>query len=160
MADWGPGTNTGHGHVWSRPDGMRARCGGADMCRACMADAATLAGRVEGERVPALRWEPRADGVRGSWGFSGGAVVAGVMSIPGGWLWDSVADLGGDTGGIAATPDAAKAAAEAAFRAWCERAGLVARGDAGGMVPPYKEGAGGLRPAGGNGAERGGGGGT
>lgn len=39
---WGPGTNTGHGHVWPRPDGMRARCGGARMCQKCRDDAARL----------------------------------------------------------------------------------------------------------------------
>lgn len=36
----GPGTNTGHGHVWKRPDGMLARCGGPGMCRDCSADQA------------------------------------------------------------------------------------------------------------------------
>lgn len=81
------------------------------------ADAVKLAERVEVERVPPLRWEPREDGVRGSWGFSGAAIVAGVMPAPGGWLWDSVADLGCEWDGMADTPDAAEAAAEAAFRA-------------------------------------------
>lgn len=32
--------NTGHGHVWARPDGVRARCGGPKLCRECAADAA------------------------------------------------------------------------------------------------------------------------
>jgi hypothetical protein len=36
----GPGTNTGHGHVWPRPDGVRARCGGPAMCQRCAIDAA------------------------------------------------------------------------------------------------------------------------
>lgn len=36
----GPGTNTGHGHVWPRPDGMVARCGGPAMCQRCAIDAA------------------------------------------------------------------------------------------------------------------------
>ena len=35
----GPGSNTGHGHVWDRPDGMRARCGGPAMCSECARDA-------------------------------------------------------------------------------------------------------------------------
>lgn len=35
----GPGTNTGHGHVWARPDGYKARCGGAALCRECARDA-------------------------------------------------------------------------------------------------------------------------
>ncbi len=34
----GPGTNTGHGHVWPRPDGARARCGGPKLCRECALD--------------------------------------------------------------------------------------------------------------------------
>lgn len=31
-------TNTGHGHVWERPDGFRARCGGVGLCGECKAD--------------------------------------------------------------------------------------------------------------------------
>lgn len=34
----GPGTNTGHGHVWPRPDGYLARCGGPSTCVQCLAD--------------------------------------------------------------------------------------------------------------------------
>lgn len=30
--------NTGHGHVWPRPDGVKARCGGPGMCSACNND--------------------------------------------------------------------------------------------------------------------------
>lgn len=36
------GTNTGHGHVWERPDGTKARCGGPVMCSKCALDAAAL----------------------------------------------------------------------------------------------------------------------
>lgn len=32
------GSNTGHGHVFKRPDGMRARCGGPGLCAACSSD--------------------------------------------------------------------------------------------------------------------------
>lgn len=35
----GPGSNTGHGHVWPRPDGGKARCGGPGICKPCGADA-------------------------------------------------------------------------------------------------------------------------
>lgn len=35
-------TNSGHGHVWSRPDGSRTRCGGPRMCRVCAIDLADL----------------------------------------------------------------------------------------------------------------------
>jgi len=34
----GPGTNTGHGHVWPRPDGQKARCGGFPKCNVCVSD--------------------------------------------------------------------------------------------------------------------------
>ena len=43
----GPGTNTGHGHVWTRPDGMKARCGGPTVCRECSRVAAALAATSE-----------------------------------------------------------------------------------------------------------------
>lgn len=33
-----PGTNAGHGYVWERPDGARARCGGPAMCGECTKD--------------------------------------------------------------------------------------------------------------------------
>jgi hypothetical protein len=36
------GGNNGHGHVWRRPDGMRARCGGPAICAECAKDAARL----------------------------------------------------------------------------------------------------------------------
>lgn len=32
------GTNSGHGHVWPRPDGLRARCGGRGICAECSRD--------------------------------------------------------------------------------------------------------------------------
>lgn len=32
------GTNTGHGHVWRRPDGYLARCGGPAICQVCARD--------------------------------------------------------------------------------------------------------------------------
>lgn len=34
-----PGTNTGHGHVWPRPDGLVAKCGGPVVCIECAHDA-------------------------------------------------------------------------------------------------------------------------
>lgn len=36
------GANSGHGHVWARPDGVRARCGGPAMCSKCAKDAAMM----------------------------------------------------------------------------------------------------------------------
>lgn len=35
--------NTGHGHVYPRPDGVKARCGGPALCSTCAADAARKA---------------------------------------------------------------------------------------------------------------------
>lgn len=32
--------NVGHGHVYPRPDGVRARCGGPSICSECAKDAA------------------------------------------------------------------------------------------------------------------------
>jgi hypothetical protein len=34
------GSNTGHGHVFPRPDGVKARCGGPGLCSVCGADLA------------------------------------------------------------------------------------------------------------------------
>ena len=31
-------TNTGHGHVWERPDGVKMRCGGPGICAVCSQD--------------------------------------------------------------------------------------------------------------------------
>ncbi len=33
-----PNTNTGHGHVWERADGVRVRCGGPGLCTLCASD--------------------------------------------------------------------------------------------------------------------------
>lgn len=30
-----PHTNSGHGHAWARPDGVKARCGGPAACSQC-----------------------------------------------------------------------------------------------------------------------------
>lgn len=153
MSDvWGPGTNAGHGHVWKRPDGMRMRCGGMRMCRTCKADAATLAERVEAERVPALRWEEHPDWTDGLLGFSGAACVVRVVPARAGWLWDVVGDVNQGSGGTAGTRDAAKDAAARTWAAWCERAGLVPRE---GFLPGYKGAEGSPRTAQGNAAERG-----
>lgn len=35
------GGNNGHGHVWERPDGVKARCGGPGVCRECSTDLAS-----------------------------------------------------------------------------------------------------------------------
>lgn len=44
MSDFGRvGTNSGHGHAWPRPDGVKARCGGVVICRECAVDAAMVA---------------------------------------------------------------------------------------------------------------------
>lgn len=43
------GTNVGHGHVWPRPDGSRAKCGGPGICDACSRDAAWVEAAKRGE---------------------------------------------------------------------------------------------------------------
>lgn len=143
--EWGPGTNTGHGHVWSRPDGARMRCGGPGLCRACSADAATLAGRIGGgNAVPALRWEPSTS-LSHCWnGYAGSRRVAEVDAHPDNeavrWnLWVATPDALAEPGaahGRAVSSDAAKAAAQDAWAAWCERAGLVAATEPGGATTP------------------------
>ena len=45
-----PFTNTGHGHVWPRPDGTRMRCSGTYMCKECQADAAQFGHKVLWEK--------------------------------------------------------------------------------------------------------------
>lgn len=52
-----PGRNTGHGHVFPRPDGVRARCGGPSLCTKCRADAARKAAAEQSatDEVAALR---------------------------------------------------------------------------------------------------------
>ena len=37
-----PGTNTGHGHVYRRPDGVKVRCGGPSICPECAKELAQL----------------------------------------------------------------------------------------------------------------------
>lgn len=41
------GTNSGHGHAWARPDGVKMRCGGPRMCKVCGTDAAMVAATLE-----------------------------------------------------------------------------------------------------------------
>lgn len=50
-----PGSNTGHGHVFPRPDGARARCGGPALCSHCRADAERE--QLGGPREPRV-WLP------------------------------------------------------------------------------------------------------
>ena len=37
-----PGTNSGHGHVYRRPDGVKVRCGGPSICPECAKELAQL----------------------------------------------------------------------------------------------------------------------
>ena len=45
---YGPGTDTGHGHVWPRPDGAKARCGGPRLCVKCARDRALYQPTTDG----------------------------------------------------------------------------------------------------------------
>ncbi len=84
--DSAPARNTGHGHVWPRADGMKARCGGPEMCGECAKDLAQkqrldvaaaniVAVREVGERLAAhgipTPGHPVDDGVHAD--FAGGA---------------------------------------------------------------------------------------
>lgn len=56
--------NHGHGHVFERPDGMRARCGGPGICSECAKD---LARKVHEEANPATPGTCAQGTVRESW---------------------------------------------------------------------------------------------
>lgn len=104
--------NVGHGHVFPRPDGVRARCGGPGICTVCTTDAAwqhhtepleplvTLAAAQE--RIEALeaekaalqrdadRWRtivPRLLAELGERGRSDGNAPGHAHRVPG--VWDS-----------------------------------------------------------------------
>jgi hypothetical protein len=104
-----PGTNTGHGHVWRRPDGMVARCGGQRMCRQCREDAEILrihedmrqnmteAGVRADER---RRVAAYLDRVAGQINLTSGPTVAAVDALrqAAGWCRDDRLWAGGDVG--------------------------------------------------------------
>ncbi len=46
--------NVGHGHVYPRPDGVKARCGGPALCSECARDAARKAVEESGELLAAV----------------------------------------------------------------------------------------------------------
>ena len=52
--------NTGHGHVWSRPDGLKAKCGGPTICAVCAKDAASVATPPAAAHAAAVSepWQP------------------------------------------------------------------------------------------------------
>lgn len=52
------GTNTGHGHVWPRPDGVKARCGGPAMCTECARDREDAIAKAAAPSLPATPIEP------------------------------------------------------------------------------------------------------
>ncbi len=45
------GTNAGHGHVWVRPDGVKARCLGPGSCAECDADKEYAANYLSGAQA-------------------------------------------------------------------------------------------------------------
>lgn len=50
--------NTGHGHVFPRPDGVRARCGGPGLCAECSRDAAKASARGREVQIGVIRKWP------------------------------------------------------------------------------------------------------
>lgn len=57
-----PGTNTGHGHVWERPDGFKARCGGPGLCKECSSDRHRV--KYSTAHVKVEGWKPIASAPR------------------------------------------------------------------------------------------------
>lgn len=44
-------TNSGHGHAWARPDGVKNRCGGVRLCQECTRDAALVAEAIDAAKA-------------------------------------------------------------------------------------------------------------
>lgn len=84
VKDWPEfGTNSGHGHVWERPDGLKMRCGGPGMCEVCSADFARLNQIELSQAVP--KQEPVKDAPV-AWRFSKGTITK-LDSCPHGGNW-------------------------------------------------------------------------
>lgn len=67
--------NIGHGHVYERPDGVKARCGGPRMCHACAIDAAGKsldeAEDKDGEVILAVALPPHTGNPLGDFTYDG-----------------------------------------------------------------------------------------
>lgn len=50
-----PFTNSGHGHAWTRPDGVKARCGGVLLCTQCLFDSAEMR---KAQTATSPQWQP------------------------------------------------------------------------------------------------------
>lgn len=61
---YNPGTNSGHGHVWKRPDGVRMRCGGPGLCAECARDQTHKVSQLARELWTELGEPMGADGLR------------------------------------------------------------------------------------------------
>lgn len=77
--------NTGHGHVFPRPDGMKARCGGPAICKECAIDAARHAPKPEESDGFKLQLMGT-DGARWAAEFNKVAVRLGYSKMDEGWL--------------------------------------------------------------------------
>ena len=53
--------NRGHGHVYARPDGMRARCGGPTICAECALDKARKDAQAKAGQDKHRRWHQHLD---------------------------------------------------------------------------------------------------
>lgn len=56
-------SNTGHGHVWARPDGVKVCYGGPALCAECRRDAAAF-GLVQPDK-PRVEWTIAVEGANG-----------------------------------------------------------------------------------------------
>jgi len=96
--DWG--TNTGHGHVWKRPDGLMVRCGGPSICTICARDE-----KQPKPPIPATqdaqggRFLP--NGTRVIWQSSNGTEFPATITAWHAETYDAVLDDGCDAKGFA-----------------------------------------------------------
>jgi hypothetical protein len=63
----GAASNVGHGHVFPRPDGVRARCGGPGICKECAHDAQrkqAISAEAERNRRPGCKLVPLPHGAQ------------------------------------------------------------------------------------------------
>jgi hypothetical protein len=82
----GPGTNTGHGHIWKRPDRMLARCGGPGLCLRCQAD------QEEFTRDQSPVIFDRVDRIEVTWPYGRGREFTATPEVVEGWV-DQINEL-------------------------------------------------------------------
>ena len=77
---YAPGTNTGHGWVWIRPDHMRARCGGPALCAQCDQD---MTDKLNGATVSIAQADMVPESNVARWSANLKDPTTGAMAVPG-----------------------------------------------------------------------------